>query len=416
MKVRAIVSITLRVVVACCSLLVGLAACSGGDPAETGGEVSLAVTAQYKAGDTIQVEALTSKSTPNPQLENNGTTLGFFDVGTSFCFDNVDFTGVTGLDLRLAAANLGGVVSVRQDTPTGTEIGRYTVSTTTGGWGTWQTRSMTLSASSGVHSLCFRGESGYGILNLDWLKLNGTSASYRAGDTVQVEALTLKSTPNPQLENNNTTLGFFDAGTWFCFGGVDVSGVTSIDLRMAAANVGGVLSVRLDSNAGNEVGRFTVSTSTGGWSTWQTRTLTLSASSGVHSLCFRGESGSGILNLDWFKLNSGSATRYRLGDTLQAEAFSSKSSPNPQLENNNTDLGWFDAGTWFCFDGVDTTGVTSLELRIAAPSSGGVFSARLDSSSGAELGRSTVSATGGWSAWQTQTMSVAGASGVHTLC
>ncbi|WP_394846262.1 carbohydrate-binding protein [Pendulispora brunnea] len=143
-----------------------------------------ALAASYSAGSTIQAEAYSSKSDPNPKLENNDTTIGFFDGGTWLCFNDVDMTGVTGLDLQMAAANTGGIFSVRLDSGTGAEIGRYTVSTSTGGWGTWQTRTMSLSAASGVHTLCLRGESGAGILNLDWIKLNGTRGSSPVGATV----------------------------------------------------------------------------------------------------------------------------------------------------------------------------------------------------------------------------------------
>ncbi len=139
--------------------------------------------AQYSAGATIQAEAYTSKSNPNPHTENNNTTIGFFDVGTWLCYDNVDLTGVSGLDLRMAAANTGGVFTVRIDGNTGTEIGRYTVSTATGGWSTYETRTVPISAVSGVHSLCFNGEANYGILNLDWFVLDA-APSTQVGATV----------------------------------------------------------------------------------------------------------------------------------------------------------------------------------------------------------------------------------------
>lgn len=128
--------------------------------------------AEYSAGSTIQAEALTSRSSPNPQIENGNTTIGFFDAGTWLCFDGVDMTDVKGLDVKLAAANAGGVFSVRFDSSTGSELGRYTVSTATGGWSTWQTRSIALSPASGVHTLCLRGETNAGICNIDSLKLS----------------------------------------------------------------------------------------------------------------------------------------------------------------------------------------------------------------------------------------------------
>jgi hypothetical protein len=155
--------------------LILVASCSSGGDAreEASGRASGTASAasQLSAGDTIQADALTSSSSPNPHLENNGTTLGFFDVGTWFCYANVDLTGVSALDLRMASANTGGVFTVRVDGSTGAEIARYTVATATGEWNTWETRTVPIAATSGVHQLCLRGEANYGILNLDWLSL-----------------------------------------------------------------------------------------------------------------------------------------------------------------------------------------------------------------------------------------------------
>ncbi|WP_394823514.1 carbohydrate-binding protein [Pendulispora albinea] len=152
----------------------------GDAPGEPPARAPLAGPPRFDAGSTLRAAAFTSKSNPNPHLENNDTTLGFFDVGTWFCFDGVEMSGVGSLGLRMAAANTGGVFSVRIDGNAGTEIGRYTVATSTGGWGTWETRTMTLTPVSGVHSLCLRGESGYGILNLAWLELGQTTAAVGA--------------------------------------------------------------------------------------------------------------------------------------------------------------------------------------------------------------------------------------------
>ncbi len=161
-------------------LLVFVVGCACGGGAREGATASAA--SQLSAGGTIQAEALTSSSSPNPHLENNGTTLGFFDVGTWFCYANVDLTGVSGLDLRMAAANTEGVFTVRVDGDGGTEIARYTVSTATGGWSTWETRTVPIAATSGVHQLCLRGEANYGILNLDWLSL--ATAATPPGDVI----------------------------------------------------------------------------------------------------------------------------------------------------------------------------------------------------------------------------------------
>ncbi len=164
------------------AILVSTAGCGeGGSVDEAEGQ---AAGALYSAGSTIQAESFTSKSSPNPQLENGNTTIGFFDAGTWLCFADVDMTNVTGLNLRMATANTGGVFSVRLDSNTGTEIGRYTVATTTGGWGTWETRAMPLAPASGVHSLCLSAESGGGFST--WI---GSSSS-------SLPPLTTRATPS----------------------------------------------------------------------------------------------------------------------------------------------------------------------------------------------------------------------------
>jgi predicted secreted protein len=132
----------------------------------------VAAPARYRAGDTVQVEAFTSQL--GTQLENNGTTVGYFDAGDSLCFDGVDLTGVSSVDVSLASATTGGVFSLRRDGVTGAELARTTVQAT-GGWGTWLTKSLPITATSGVHTLCIKGETGGGIANFDWLKLSGSA-------------------------------------------------------------------------------------------------------------------------------------------------------------------------------------------------------------------------------------------------
>jgi hypothetical protein len=128
-------------------------------------------TARYHSGDTVQAEAYTSQS--GTQLQTNGTTVGNFDAGDSLCYDGVDFTGITNLAMTLASANSGGVFSVRIDSPTGTELGRTTVQST-GGWSTWQVKNVSVSQTSGIHTLCLHGESGSGITNLDSFQLGAS--------------------------------------------------------------------------------------------------------------------------------------------------------------------------------------------------------------------------------------------------
>jgi hypothetical protein len=61
-------------------------------------------------------------------------------------------------------------------------------------------------------------------------------------------------------------------------------------------------------------------------------------------------------------------------------------------------VGWTDAGEWLKFTIQDVTpGTYDLKIRVAAPSSGGIFFAQLN---GANLGVIDVPSTGGWYEWQ----------------
>jgi arabinoxylan arabinofuranohydrolase len=86
--------------------------------------------------------------------------------------------------------------------------------------------------------------------------------------------------------------------------GVDFgSGATSFDSRVASANSGGNIELRLNSLTGTLVGTCAVS-GTGGWQNWVTKSCTVSGASGVHDLYFRFTGGSGSLfNFNWWKFN-----------------------------------------------------------------------------------------------------------------
>ena len=70
--------------------------------------------------------------------------------------------------MYVAATNSGGGTEVHIDSPTGTKLGSYTM-TSTGGWTTWLSRSLAFTTTTtGVHTLYVTGGSGSGIMNIDY--------------------------------------------------------------------------------------------------------------------------------------------------------------------------------------------------------------------------------------------------------
>jgi arabinoxylan arabinofuranohydrolase len=78
------------------------------------------------------------------------------------------------------------------------------------------------------------------------------------------------------------------------------SGANSFQARVASANNGGTIEIRLDSLSGTLAGTCAVP-GTGGWQTWATKSCSVSGASGMHSVFLKFTGGSGyLLNLNWF--------------------------------------------------------------------------------------------------------------------
>ncbi len=230
----------------------------------------------------------------------SGTTVGYFENGDYMSIRDVNFNGATSLNMQVAVGGTGGTIEVRLNSPTGTLLGSTNV-TSTGGWSTYANRNVPFTTTySGVGALVVRAvSSGGGVMNSDYFTLQGGGGGAPppgTNVTIQAESGVQSGT---QLENGNTTVGFFDAGDYMQFNNVNMQGVTSLDLRIAGLNSGGVAEVRLDSPTGTLLASYTM-VSTGGWATWATRNVPLAASSGTHTLYIRGASGGGIFNTDYF--------------------------------------------------------------------------------------------------------------------
>ena len=111
-----------------------------------------------------------------------GQSVGYAEDGDYIGWNQVHFgDGATSAALRVASGSEGGTIELRLGSPTGTLAGSVAVPNT-GGWGSWTTRTATISGASGVHSLyvVFRGPppetAADGIANLNWLTFTVSGA------------------------------------------------------------------------------------------------------------------------------------------------------------------------------------------------------------------------------------------------
>jgi hypothetical protein len=127
----------------------------------------------FQAGAPLvhQVEAASDNSENSIQTESSaegGLDVGFISNGSYTVYNQINLTGVTSFDARVASDGNGGNIQVRLDSPTGTLVGSCTVPDT-GGWQNWVTETCSVSPTSGFHNvyLVYTGGAG-NLFNIEW--------------------------------------------------------------------------------------------------------------------------------------------------------------------------------------------------------------------------------------------------------
>jgi dextranase len=268
-----------------------------------------------------------------------------------------------------------------------------------------------------------------------WLETTGSGTSTRSAFN-RIEAETFDSQVNLNTENTSDMGGGLnvccsDNNDYAVYNNIDFgSGAASMNVRVATATSGGTIEFRLGSTTGTLIASVGV-TNTGGWQSWQTRTVSVSGASGVHNLymVFKG-SVAGIANVNWWQFStSGSPTFQPPTNTptgginpfnvVQAESYNAQSG----IQNENTsDTGGgqnvccTDNGDWVVYNNVNFgSGAANLDVRVASAVSTGRMDFRLGSTTGTIIATVNTGNTGGWQSWQTKTVTVTGATGTHNL-
>ena len=119
-------------------------------------------------------------------------------------------------------------------------------------------------------------------------------------DTIQAESYAEMN--GIQLENNETTVGFFDQGDWIRYDQVEFgTGPAAIVFSIAKGSTGGMMEIRLDSLNGPLIATC-VPEATSSWVDFQEQTWNLESTSGTHNVFLIARAASGVCNLDYFRL------------------------------------------------------------------------------------------------------------------
>jgi hypothetical protein len=242
----------------------------------------------------------------------------------------------------------------------------------------------------------------------------------------QIEAESFDSQSGIQTEScsdsgGGRNIGYIANGDYAVYSGINFGGgAASFNARAASATGGGTIEIRLDSLSGTPVGTCVIP-GTGGWQNWTTQTCSINGAGGVHTVYLKFTGGSGdLMNVNWFKFVAGNAgTTVSAFSQIEAESFGSQSGIQTEScsdSGGGRNIGYIANGDYAVYSGMDFGGgAASFNVRAASATGGGNIEIRLDSLSGTLIGACTIPGTGGWQNWTTQTCSINGAGGVHTI-
>ncbi|RYZ15428.1 MAG: carbohydrate-binding protein, partial [Sphingobacteriales bacterium] len=335
--------------------------------------------------------------------------IGNTDNGDYMFFTGVNFGSgtVKSLNFRIAsAATFTGYADIRIDSATGTIIGTVAFGST-GGWQNWVTRKVPVTAVSGVKNvyITFRGDSP-SIGNVNWFQFSTNDLSVNA--FTQIEAESYSSMLNLQNEACSDTGGgidvsWTDTGDYMVFNNVNFNSAAakSLQFRIAsAATFTGNAEIRLGSTTGTLIATVPFG-NTGGWQTWITRKVPVSAVTGIQNVYVVFTGGNGIGNINWLQFSTEDLSP-SLFSKIEAETYSSTSGLATEATSDTgggLNVGSSDAGDYMVFNSVNfgTGTAKSLSFRIASAATfTGYADVRLDSPTGTLIASVPFGNTGGW--------------------
>uniref|UniRef100_UPI001267B6DC carbohydrate-binding protein n=1 Tax=Aquimarina pacifica TaxID=1296415 RepID=UPI001267B6DC len=133
--------------------------------------------------------------------DGGGENVGWINNGNWLRFDDINVSGLSNMDARIACNYVGGTIEVRTGSTSGTLIGSISVSST-GGNQNWETLNTSISNASGIQDiyLVFTGGSGY-LFNVNWIEFNNSSQSNKDIASTEIDDISIY--PNPVVSTTN---------------------------------------------------------------------------------------------------------------------------------------------------------------------------------------------------------------------
>lgn len=315
------------------------------------------------------------------------------------------------------------------------EIGTVSVPST-GGFQVWKDVVQTVTLQKGVQDLKVFAKAGG--LNINSFKIEAETAAVLTPPAVTAPIIPTPTTTAPttaaaltafpltlQAENftsmsgviseatadvgGGKSLGGISTGDWMVYDGINIpmTGEYKITYRVASPYTTAKIMLKSGSNV--DMGLVSVP-KTGGWQVWTDVTQTLTLQQGVQSLKVFAQAGG--FNFNWLKIES----LIPVIPTIEAESFSAMFGVVTEATadtGGGQNVGGIATGEWMTYSGINVPadGNYKITYRIASPYNSGKIA--LHSAANVELGRVSVTSSGGFQTWKEVEHTVALKKGVQ---
>jgi len=241
---------------------------------------------------------------------------------------------------------------------------------------------------------------------------------YVAGTTqamptyTQIEAESYSGQSGTQLENCNEggqDVCYIHSGDYTFYNNVDLTGVATIDIRVANPSTASTVEIRQGSPTGTLLGTAIVPV-TGTWQAYTTVTAAISGASGTQNiyLVYRGS-----FNVNWLRLIAPSYPQ------IEAENYSAQAgikTEDCRDINGSRDVNFINNGDYTSYNTVYINSAKSIDIRVSCPSTtGSTIEVRQGSTTGTLLGTVNVPVTGNWQTYTTVTATLTGTVGTQNI-
>ena len=220
----------------------------------------------------------------------------------------MDFNHIKSVKTRYGVAYDDLYIEVRIDAMDGTLIGTINLANTEG-WNNWGTAGSSLSEVSGIHDVYFVYQSVTSTLfgNSNWFEFSDLPyiAPLDSESRIEAENYTRNSgtvtAPTTDIDGEEE-LSSIQNGDWILFEQLDLTELSSIDVRVASPNTGSRIELRTGSYDGDLL-TFVMIPNTGSATNWETVNASLQGTpEGKYNvyLIFKGSSGD-LMNINWLQ-------------------------------------------------------------------------------------------------------------------